>query len=116
MKPKRVKTGTGHSKIQNTADDQMKLGQLRQGALEQASDKEFLAWAATQRKLYKKGELPDAFIKALEAVPGWTWEQKKIRGARNRGSRRAARTAGGWVDPGSFGRWRKRRARPGAAP
>ena len=77
MKPKRTKTKTRPLENYDTPEDQATRDQFRQGSLDPPTNEELLQWAATQRKLYKDGKLPDAFVKALEgeAVPGWTWEQ-----------------------------------------
>ena len=73
MKTKRVKTRPLES--QDAADDQATGDRFGQGSSDHPKNGELLEWAATQRKLYKEGKLPDAFVKALEAVPGWTWEE-----------------------------------------
>jgi hypothetical protein len=73
VKTKRAKTWPLEN--QDAADDQATRVQFGQGSSDHPTNGELLEWAATQRKLYKEGKLPDAFVKALEAVPGWTWEQ-----------------------------------------
>ncbi|MBJ8347614.1 DEAD/DEAH box helicase [Antrihabitans sp. YC2-6] len=32
------------------------------------------SWLATQRGLYKRGELPEERVRELEALPGWVWD------------------------------------------
>ena len=36
------------------------------------------AWASTQRAQYRQGKLQPDQIAALEALPGWDWERKKL--------------------------------------
>jgi hypothetical protein len=75
VKTKTAKTTTWPLESEDTFHHQAKGDQFGQVSSARPTDEELLEWAATQRRLYKDGKLPDAFVKALEAVPGWTWEQ-----------------------------------------
>jgi hypothetical protein len=37
-------------------------------------DHNLRSWVATQRSLYKRGELPDERVRELGALPGWVWD------------------------------------------
>ena len=75
MKKKRAKAKTRPHKDQNTKDDQAALGQSGQESSDRPTNEELLEWAATQRRLHRQGKLLDAYAKALEAIPGWTWDE-----------------------------------------
>lgn len=74
VKTKRAKATRRPSRKQDIVHDQATLGKGGQGFSDRPTKEEVLEWAAMQKKLYKDGKLPDAFVKALEAVPGWTWD------------------------------------------
>ena len=53
---------------------QSKLGQTLPVAGEKFENINLGFWIATQRKDYNKGKISDRKIKALEALPKWTWD------------------------------------------
>ncbi|MEH6796165.1 MAG: Helicase associated domain protein [Rhodococcus sp. (in: high G+C Gram-positive bacteria)] len=41
------------------------------------------SWVATQRGLYKRGELPEERTRELEALSGWVWDTREVNWAQN---------------------------------
>jgi len=74
VKKRRAKATTRAPEDQDPIDNQAPQAPAGKGFSERPTKEELLEWAATQRRLHKDGQLPDPFVKALEAVPGWTWD------------------------------------------
>lgn len=61
-------------KESGTVKDQAQPSEFWQESSDHPTEEQLLAWAAEQRRLYRNGELLEPFVKALEEIPGWTWE------------------------------------------
>lgn len=71
-------------------------------------------WVANRRSEYGRGELDRKSVRALAAIPGWTWEPRQTRQARNLRALRDHVACHGWKDFGQetlsrtgvrIGRW-----------
>jgi hypothetical protein len=58
-----------------TVEDQASTYESWQESSDHPTREQLLAWAAEQRRLYRNGELLEPFVKALEEIPGWTWDE-----------------------------------------
>lgn len=74
MNTTKAKNATLLLKNQDTVDDRDGRVHIGRGSSNHPTEEELREWAATQRRLHKAGELPEEFVKALEEVPGWTWD------------------------------------------
>jgi hypothetical protein len=74
VKTKRTKAKTQSSKNLDTVHDQAKRDESEQESSDHPTREQLLAWAAEQRRLHREGKLLKEYVKALEAVPGWRWE------------------------------------------
>lgn len=57
-----------------------------------------LEWVANRRSEYRRGELDRASIRALTAIPGWSWEPRQARQQRNLIALREHVSRHGWED------------------
>jgi hypothetical protein len=75
----KVKTKTKVTKMPTknpgTVNDLAKPDESWQESSDHPTEEQLLAWAAEQRRLYRNGELLEEFVKALEEIPGWTWDE-----------------------------------------
>jgi superfamily II DNA or RNA helicase len=50
----------------------------------ESDDPSLAAWVGTQRRLHRRGQLPDDRVTRLEAIPGWQWDAAQARRLRRR--------------------------------